>query len=343
MKKLALLTISLTTFGLALAVPTYSFDPTSIDSSSSTVNLNYQNDSAINSKASGLKFDLDIPAGVTISSVTASDPLKFRCNNTGNSFVIDGVDLGGSNPLPASATACVIEFDLGTVTSGTIRPTITSEEYSDASDNAVLGVVSSLSDITIGGGTTDFNVTVDTNAGGSVSCNPLTGPANTSVTCTATPDANFVADAWTGACAQGSGATINGDKCTFSLTADTNVGATFKAATAQTFNVSVTQTTGGTVACNPTSGATGDTISCTATADKGYTVASWNNAECSGQGATCTFTLGSANVSGVSATFNRTAPIRQGVSKPVPVLGLFGLFGLLASVFGAAAMVLRRK
>lgn len=333
---------------LAHSVPSVSFDKTKINKDDKVVNIDFNNPD--NDAASiGVKSTFTLPAGVTIASVqgpqekgNASSP--FSCivdTATPNGITISAFS-PTLTPFPSTKAVCTITFNFAdSVTSGDITSAISFEEYSNASGAVIAGASSTLSTVSVtasGGGTTDFNVTVDPSTNGSVSCTPLTGPANTSVTCTATPAAGFAVDAWTGACQS---TTAGARTCNFSLTANTNVGATFRAAT--TYTVGVTQTAGGTVACNPTSGATGTPISCTATANTGFSVGGWNNAECSGQGATCTFTLGSANVSGVSATFNRTAPISGGVSKPVPVLGLLGLLGLLASVFGAAAMVLRRK
>ncbi len=125
-----------------------------------------------------------------------------------------------------------------------------------------------------------------------------------------------------------------------------------------TVNYSVGAGTGtGTFACD--SGATGatvaggTTVSCTATPNGTDTsaITGCPTTATTNTNTSCVFnaiTTGDDEVNLV-ATFTAagtgpgTNPARPGDARPVPALGVFGLLAMLASMFGAATLVLRRK
>lgn len=350
MKKLITTLSVLAGTSFVYAAPSYTLNPTTIDSATPKVALMYTNDGAINSKASGLKFTMTLPTGVTISKATSTSPLQFRCNFSGSSIVVDGVDLGGSNPLP-TGVACNIEFNLGSVTSGKITSNVTYEEYTDASSTAVTGVVSSLPELTIGSTPTPtpttFKLLVDTPTNGT-----LVASGNQ---VTATPSPDYYVSAWSGnngadisACPKGSDADLTAKTCTFDLTkltADATIGVTFTKKTSTPTPTPAVLKAGAGVTKN------GNTFTIPAL-KPGQTVA-WGIApygtglsmNCPKTATTCTVT--GTQKAGTTATVYAnvsTAPTpTPTAAKPVPAVGLLGLFGMLASLAGAAGMVLRRK
>jgi uncharacterized repeat protein (TIGR02543 family) len=142
--------------------------------------------------------------------------------------------------------------------------------------------------------------------GGGINCPSncsATEPLNSSVTLTATPDDGYVFSTWGGACSGTS------PTCTFTMTADTNVTATFVAAT--TLTVAVTgngNVSGGTGAINCGSGATvcsanfavNATVTLIATPALGATFAGWTGA-CGGTAITCTVSMSASK--SVNANF----------------------------------------
>ncbi len=152
--------------------------------------------------------------------------------------------------------------------------------------------------------------------------------------------------------------TIPGDQPELSLTVGGGSGS-FNT----TVNYSVGTGTGtGTFTCD--SGATGATVaggtavSCTATPNGSDTSAitgcpagatTSNDTTCAFTASTtadetvdlvATFTAGGGTGPGTGPGTNPSTP---GSARPVPALGVFGLLAMLASMFGAATMVLRRK
>jgi hypothetical protein len=101
-----------------------------------------------------------------------------------------------------------------------------------------------------------------------------------SSTCTATADAEYQFDRWTGAC-DGQGATCS----LTNITSDKMSAASFTAV----YAVSATAGAGGSASCSATTVASGGSSTCTATADAEYRFDRWEGA-CNGQGATCSLT-----------------------------------------------------
>ncbi len=142
--------------------------------------------------------------------------------------------------------------------------------------------------------------------GGGINCPSTcsaTEPLNSSVTLTATPDDGYVFSTWGGACSGTS------PTCTFTMTADTNVTATFVAAA--TLTVAVTgngNVSGGSGAINCGSGATvcsanfavNATVTLIATPALGATFAGWTGA-CGGTAITCTVSMSASK--SVNANF----------------------------------------
>jgi len=134
-------------------------------------------------------------------------------------------------------------------------------------------------------------------------------PSGTSITLTATPDANSRFGGWSGAC---SGTAL----CALTLTTDTEVAARFiqKASTgAQTLSVtmqgagSVTSNAGG-INCGTTctsNYAVGAGVVLTAAAGSGYQFGGWSGA-CSGTSASCSVTMSQAQAVGASFTTTAT-------------------------------------
>jgi len=163
---------------------------------------------------------------------------------------------------------------------------------------------------------TTHTLTVDKSGSGSATSSPA-GIAcgatcsaqfddGTSVTVTATPDANNVFSGWTGC------DSASGTNCTVDMTSDRTVTATFVAQ--HTLSVSKNGTGSGTVTSSPAGiacGATcsalfnnGTSITLTAAADANSTFAGWSGGGCSGTG-TCNVNLGADT--GVTATFTQNS------------------------------------
>jgi uncharacterized repeat protein (TIGR02543 family) len=143
--------------------------------------------------------------------------------------------------------------------------------------------------------------------GGGLDC-PSTCSAtkeiNSSVTLTATPSSGYVFSSWTGACASSTATT-----CTFTMTADTAVTATFAPAAQLSVAVSGNgSVSGGSGAINCGNGATicgatfaqNATVTLVATATTGATFAGWSGA-CGGTTTTCTVLMSAAK--SVTASF----------------------------------------
>ncbi len=142
----------------------------------------------------------------------------------------------------------------------------------------------------------------------------LTAPIGTDVTLIAAPDHSHALSAWSGACS-GSGVT-----CTFRLTANSTVHATFNpSASSVSLTVQITGTGIGSVTCNgspcPGQGTYpwGTVVLLTAISTGGSTFTGWNGV-CAGQsGTTCTVTL-RADVTAI-ATFSPLPNARLTIDK----------------------------
>ncbi len=181
-------------------------------------------------------------------------------------------------------------------------------------------------------------LTATTGGNGSISCTPPAGnvAAGVSVTCNATPAAGYVVDTWTapGACA--------GNACTFNMpAADTAVNVTFKAAPPVQYALTATAGANGSISCNPPAGnvMSSTSVTCNAAPAVGYMVDTWTapNA-CFGNA--CTFIMPASDTT-VNVTFK--AVTASPTARQIPTVGLFGMLAMLASLFGAATVVLRRK
>ena len=100
------------------------------------------------------------------------------------------------------------------------------------------------------------------------------------VLASATADAEYQFDSWTGAC--------DGQGATCSLTNITS-NKTSAASFTPVYAVSATAGAGGSASCSATSVASGGSSTCTATADAKYQFDGWTGA-CDGQGAACSLT-----------------------------------------------------
>ncbi len=190
------------------------------------------------------------------------------------------------------------------------------------------------SNATVGATFAAINYTVTTTAAtnGNITCAPTSGVAGTVITCTATPAAGYQLSAWSGACSG------NTSPCTFALTGNAAVGATFT--TFAAYTVTTGTTTNGTIACSPTSGVAGTVITCTATPAAGYQLAAWSGA-CSGNTSPCTFVLTSG--AAVGAIFFNNSNTVPNTVNPVPSTGLLGLFAMVLSLLSAVFVTIRRK
>ncbi len=178
----------------------------------------------------------------------------------------------------------------------------------------------------------NYTVTTAFAANGSITCSPTSGAAGTTVTCTAAPAAGYQLSAWSGACSG------NISPCTFTLTGNAAVGATFT--TVATYTVTTGTTTNGTIACSPTSGVAGTVVTCTATPAAGYQLSAWSGA-CSGNTSLCTFVL--TGDAAVGAIFFNNPNVVPNTVNPVPSTGLLGLFAMVLSLLSAVFVTIRRK
>ena len=130
------------------------------------------------------------------------------------------------------------------------------------------------------GGSNLYLISATAGAGGSASCSVTSVASGGNSTCTATADAGYQFNSWTGACAgQGAACSLT------NITSDKTSAASFTAV----YAVSATAGAGGVASCSATSVASGGNSTCTATADAGYQFNSWTGA-CAGQGAACSLT-----------------------------------------------------
>ena len=136
------------------------------------------------------------------------------------------------------------------------------------------------------GGSNLYLISATAGAGGSASCSVTSVASGGNSTCTATADAGYQFNSWTGACA-GQGAVCS----LTNITSNKTSAATFSLVpvVVVTYSVSVTAGTGGSASCSATTVASGGSSTCTATADAEYQFDSWAGA-CGGQGATCSLT-----------------------------------------------------
>ena len=130
------------------------------------------------------------------------------------------------------------------------------------------------------GGSNLYLISATAGAGGSASCSVTSVASGGNSTCTATADAGYQFNSWTGACA-GQGAVCS----LTNITSDKTSAASFTAV----YAVSATAGAGGVASCSATSVASGGNSTCTATASAGYQFNSWTGA-CAGQVATCSLT-----------------------------------------------------
>ncbi len=356
MKKILILSVLSLAVSSALAAPTFSFNPSSVTADTATdIQIIYNQDNT----DPGTTYALQIkpPAGVTIGTITPNIGFICQLNGAGNIAVgITSVSAlpDGHSPctfsatVPASLTSATFSIEQAqhVLESGTIIKT----------DDGSLNIPGDQPELSLTvGGAGGFSTTVNYSIGpgtgsGTFTCDSgPTGAAvagGTTVSCTATPDATHTS-------------TISG--CPAGATTNTNTSCVFDASTTANetvdlsavfmitplpgqYTLSVMAGANGSVSCTPSAGsvvAAGDSVSCTATPDTGYNVGTWTApAACSGT--SCTFNMPAADTT-VSATFIAGNNPTSGSARPVPALGVFGLLAMLASMFGAATMVLRRK
>lgn len=152
-------------------------------------------------------------------------------------------------------------------------------------------------------GNDKYRVTVKKPTNGTLSCSPLSGPANTNVSCTATPQDGYELDNWTDKCIRENGLT-----CDFILNKNETVGITFKKKTAKRFNVTDLKPVEGSLYCVPMSGEANTTITCEAKPNYGYELNAWTD-KCRGEtGLICQFTLTKDETVGV--TFKKKTPTK---------------------------------
>ena len=136
------------------------------------------------------------------------------------------------------------------------------------------------------GGSNLYLVSATAGAGGSASCSVTSVASGGNSTCTASADAGYQFNSWTGACAgQGAACSLT------NITSNKTSAASFSLVpvVVVTYSVSVTAGTGGSASCSATSVASGGNSTCTATPDAEYQFDRWTGA-CDGQGATCSLT-----------------------------------------------------
>ena len=143
------------------------------------------------------------------------------------------------------------------------------------------------------GGSNLYLISATAGAGGSASCSVTSVASGGNSTCTATADAGYQFNSWTGACA-GQGAVCS----LTNITSDKTSAASFTAV----YAVSATAGAGGVASCSATSVVSGGNSTCTATADAGYQFNSWTGA-CAGQVAVCSLTNITSNKTS-AATFS---------------------------------------
>lgn len=180
------------------------------------------------------------------------------------------------------------------------------------------------SQVSSGGGTTNYNLSVNITGSGSVSSNPAgvnctstcTGSfaANSSVTLTATAANGYSFSGWSGACS-GTGT------CTVAMGSDQAVTATFAQSAPSTYQLRVSLAGSGTGSISASGTPSGfpcttgtctanisasSTVTLTATPQNSSTFAGWSGA-CSGSSLTCTVTMDGAK--SVTATFAASSPV----------------------------------
>ncbi len=282
MKKIVLsLGVCLTS--AVVAAPTFNMSPSTLsDGTSNTININYVQD-ATAGVAYAANFDFTLPAGVTISNVTATT--ATQCTLDGTSTI--KINKLGLSTLP-SEVVCNFDIVVPAGATGVIPVAVDSESHASINGDIVLPAPNSvISDFTISSGGSAFNTTVNYSVGagtgtGTFTCDSgqsgATVAGGTAVSCTAAPNGTDTS-------------AITG--CPAGATTSTNTICAFTASTTadETVNLVATFTAAGTGPGGP----------------------------------------GGPN------------PSTPGAARPVPALGVFGLLAMLASMFGAATLVLRRK
>lgn len=291
------------------------------------------------------KFDFSaLPADVTISSVSVADAVIYSCSESAKIVTCAASSTGLTDPIADNASFLTVNIAAASGAVDGSYAVVQDKSYESyqetGSGNDLTPGTSTLNDVVVQAGSGSFAVTATAGANGSLACTPPDGPAGTVVTCTATPNLNFEVDVWSGVCAS---TTAGATTCNFTLNKDEAVGVSFKVAGSgggSAYTVAASPIGNGSVTCTPLSGNVPAQISCTATPGKGATQTSWGgNCASATIGQVCTFDAVAGN-NVVTAAFNGgNAPVGQ----PVPAIGLLSLFGMLASLMGAAAMVLRRK
>lgn len=334
----------------AQAAPSLSLSPTTIEpgTPNPVVSLNYVAD---NNLSMGIKFTLNLPAGVTLDKVNSSGA-PFNCTkNSAGEIVVDGVDFTGA-ALKSTTGICQLVFVVPAGSTGSIVPTKTFEEHSDL-NSAEVAVDTKLPSIQIKSSTpppveTKYALVAKTDGNGSLSCMPAGDQAaGTAITCTANPSQGFEVAVWGDSC---SGTAKTATVCNFKMPAQkalASVAFVKKQVTPPTTYTVTTDKniTNGSVTCNPSQGVAGTVAACTAAPKPGFRFERWTNCPGTAAGTTCQITL-SDNVMDLSAVFSPipSQPATPSTAAhPVPAVGILGLLAMLASLAGAASLVLRKK
>lgn len=193
--------------------------------------------------------------------------------------------------------ACAVNTAVGSVVTLTAKngkDTFAKWTGACEGSNPVCSVTVNDSMATVATFLTPYRLTLRTSGTGTLTSNPASTGAilsGTVVTLTATPGAGQSLSSWTGPCV-GSGLS-----CTFTMTADTAVTATFTGPVApppaSTFKLVLKANGKGTVVSNPsgTAFASGTVVKLTATPDAGVPFVGWSGGGCSGTVPVCSVTI----------------------------------------------------
>ncbi|PAT35265.1 IPTL-CTERM sorting domain-containing protein [Vandammella animalimorsus] len=255
--------------------------------------------------------------GTTCTLTNVTSPKSVTANFTTTHAITTAISPKGSgtvgcspNPVPNGGIAIC----KATAKKGFVFDSFSGDCSGTNSTCALTNVTSAqhvIAKFTAKGTTHAITATANPPAGGTVSCTPNPVPNGGDATCTATANAGFAFDSFSGDCTGATCALTN-------VTSPKSVTAKFTAtATTHAITATANPAAGGTVSCAPNPVPNGSNATCTATANTGYTFTSFSG-DCTGT--TCALTNVSSPKS-VTANFTATPSTHAITATANPAAG----------------------